>query len=350
MKKNYFLTLVVTLLMAVTASAADSLVGIYKLSNLTDEQTEALGSINADAAIRILPGDDQADYYISSFAGYGCNLPATYDAEKGTLTATANPVLFPSMILLLYSYTGAVAVDNETITLSVANESLSIAEELIILDAMKEDVIGTYIPGMTFEKQNAPALTATDLVGSYTFTAENVNLIWGGEETAEFSLIVSQKSGNQLSIAGLIDNASVSAIYYPEVGMISIPVQEVGDYIIAQMASEFGDVRFIVSNDGEWSLITPLQAAAEMPLFYLTNGTATKTGTNGIEKTIEKTAAISVANGAIYVNSAGPVAVQVYNAAGVHVYADAAVNGPITLPRGIYFVKVGSAKAVSVAL
>ena len=61
MKKNYFLTLLVTLFMAVTASATDNLVGIYKLSNLTAEQTEALGAVPADAAIRIMPGDEQAD-------------------------------------------------------------------------------------------------------------------------------------------------------------------------------------------------------------------------------------------------------------------------------------------------
>ena len=351
MKKNYFLTLVAALFMAATASAADNFVGIYKLTNLTADQQEALGSLSPDAAIRIMPGDGEVDYYVSSLAGYGCYLPATYDANKGTLTATANPVLFPGMILLLYSYTGAVAVD-DPITFSVTDDALTVVEDIIVQDAMSEDVLGTYAPGVKFTKQVAPTLTVENLQGTYDLVAESVDLIMGVEETVTYKINVSQATGNKLNITGLINGQTISATYHPEVGMISIPVQEVGDYIVAQMAAEFGDVRFTVSDNGEWTLVTPMQAATfDLPLFYFTSATATIDPVGIAKPAAAPSLSISVVNGAICVNSAEPVAVQVYNAAGVQVYANDAANGAITLPRGIYFVKVaGNDKAVSVAL
>ena len=351
MKKNYLLTLVVALLMAVTASAANELAGIYKLSNLTDEQKEALGTISPDAAIRILPGDDAADYYIASFADYGCNIPANYDA--GILTMVADKSF--NMFLLRYSYETMIVVQNETIKFSVSDNTLTFVDDAIVEEFMAEP-LGMYIPGMTFTKQAAPALDGEKLAGSYTFTAENLDLIYGGTSSTELPLTVSLVTNNQLSIAGLIDGESVIANYIPEIGIISVPVQEVGGYSIAQMAIEFGDVKFCVSDAGDWTLITPLQAVSDAPLFYFISGTAkNNSGTNAIKKTTATATAaaataVSVRNGAIHIDSAEPVSVEVYNAAGVRVYADT-VSGTIALPRGIYFVKAGTdAKAVAVAL
>ena len=173
--------------------------------------------------------------------------------------------------------------------------------------------------------------------------------------TCKINVSLSQTTDNQLNIAGLIEGHTISAIYHPEVSMVSIPVQTVGDYTVAQMSAEFGDIRFSVSDNGEWTLITPMQAATDnpydLPLFYYTGATATLDPVAIAKPAAVSSASISVVNGAICVNSAEPVAVQVYNAAGVQVYANDAASGAIALPKGIYFVKVaGSDKAVSVAL
>ena len=352
MKKNYFLTLVITLLMAVTASAADSLVGIYKLSNLTDEQKSELGSINADAAFRILPGDADADYYVSGVAGYGCKFPATYDEAAGTLTAIdPSPYGTAFNIMLLYaSDIGIVNIDDTSVTFNVKdNGVLEIASEIIVVNLYTGEVYGTYIPEITLSKDETPAIPISDVTGKYIFTGTNIYAV---DEKAEYSMSIERGEDSALTINGFMDIDGIQAVYIPETSMIQIVTQQIGDVTIAQM---MGDIYFTVSK-GELQLITPAVAEIEvngspMPLASLTEGKAVKDGSDidAIEATTAaSTANVHVRNGAIYVD--GAASVQVYNAAGVQVYADAAVNGSITLPRGIYFVKVGNAKAVSVAL
>ena len=345
MKKNYFLTLVVTLLMAVTASAADSLVGIYKLSNLTDEQKSELGSINADAAFRILPGDANADYYVSGVAGYGCKFPAIYNEAAGTLTAIepSEYAMFELMILY-FSDMEQIVVDGTSIVFNVKSDgTLELAKEIIVTQFMG-DIYGQYIPGIALEKNETPVMPTSDVVGDYTFTGTGVKDFWNyTTEEINYSVSIVQAEGNALTINGFMDVDGIQATYIPEVGMILIATQDIGEVSV-------GDIYFTVSG-GELELISPATAGPknDMPYVSITKGKAVKESTNAIES-MTAAATVYVRNGAIYVNSAEPVTVQVYNAAGVQVYADAAVNGPITLPRGIYFVKVGNAKAVSVAL
>ena len=171
-----------------------------------------------------------------------------------------------------------------------------------------------------------------------TFETEEVN----------YAMSIKQASDNALTISGFMGIDGIQATYLPEVEMIQIVNQEIGEIVVGQ---SYGDIFFTVANGG-LELISPAMVAPLdeiQPLVSIAEGKAVKESTNAIES-MTAAATVYVRNGAIYVNSAEPVTVQVYNAAGVQVYADAAVNGPITLPRGIYFVKVGNAKAVSVAL
>ena len=352
MKKNYFLTLVVTLLMAVTASAADSLVGIYKLSNLTDEQTEALGSINADAAIRILPGDAAADYYVSGIAGYGCKLAATYDATAGTLTVVDQGPYGKMAMVLYFGDLNVVAVDDTSVTFNVKTDgTLEIASDFFVTGMFTGEVYGEYIPGVTLTKEETPTISVSDVVGNYTFTGIRITDFSSfATEEVNYAMSIKQASDNALTISGFMGIDGIQATYLPEVEMIQIVNQEIGEIVVGQ---SYGDIFFTVANGG-LELISPAMVAPLdeiQPLVSIAEGKAVKENTNAIEGTqVVSAATIYVRNGAIYVNCAEPAAVEVYNAAGVQVYADAAVNGPITLPRGIYFVKVGNAKAVSVAL
>ena len=352
MKKNYFLTLVVTLLMAVTASAADNLAGIYKLTNLTGEQTEALGTVSADAAIRILPGDEAADYYLSGIAGYGCKFAATYDATAGTLTAVDQSPYGEAfgIMLLHFSDMGLKYVDATSIEFKVKDDgTMELNSEIIVADLYSEEVYGTYVPGIALAKDETPAIPAADIAGYYTFTGNGINYATYEDETVEYTMSIEQADGNTLTINGFMGIDGIQATYIPEVGMIEIASQEVGETIVMQ---NNGDIYFVVSGN-ELELTTPATALAAngMPIAAVIEGKAVKGSSTGIGEVAPQTISVYVRNGAIYVNSAEPVAVQVYNAAGVQVYADNAVNGPITLPRGIYFVKVaGNTKAVSVAL
>lgn len=362
MKKNYFLSLVVSLLVAVTASAADNLVGIYKLSNLTAEQKDALGTIDAEAAIRILPGDADADYYVSGIAGYGCKFPATYDEAAGTLTAVDQSP-YGAMAMVLYFGDTDVVVANmkedladDTLPSIIFNvkdngATLEIADEILITGMFTQEVYGDYIPGITLTKDETPIVNVSDIVGNYIFTGTGIKDFWTSTiEELEYTMSIEQVENNSLIINGFMDVDGIQATYIPEVGMILIDTQDIGEVSI-------GDIYFTVS-DGELELITPATAGPknDMPYVSISDGKAVKESsdddTNGIENTIASSAAtISVSNGAIYVNSAEPVAVQVFNAAGVQVYSDTVANSAITLPHGVYFVKVaGNAKAVSVAL
>lgn len=353
MKKNYFLSLVVSLLVAVTANAADNLVGIYKLSNLTPDQKDALGTIDADAAIRILPGDADAEYYVSGIAGYGCKFPATYDEATSTLTATDQSMYGQAFgwLILYASDMGLVYVDDESLVLTVKdNGTLEISSEVIIANMYDPDDTGMYIPGIILAKDETPTISVSNIIGDYTFTGTD---LYAEEYVAEYSMSIKQVEGNSLTINGFMGVDGIQATYIPEVSMIHIATQIANEITITQ---NLGDIYFVVYED-KLELITPAVAEMEvngwpMPIASVVEGKAVKEDTDGIENTVAASAAtISVSNGAIYVNSAEPVAVQVFNAAGVQVYSDTVANSAITLPHGVYFVKVaGNAKAVSVAL
>ena len=353
MKKTHLLTLAVALLMAATATAATELAGIYRLSNLTTEQKEALGTISADAAIRILPGDDAADYYLSGVAGYGCKFATTYDAAAGTLKAVdQGPYGFMTMILY-FGDLNVVVVDETSIVFNVkADGTLELASEALVTGMFTDEIYGDYIPGMTFTKAETPAITASDIAGKYTFTATSVvNFATMDSEEITTSIEIKQTEGNTLSIDGFMGVDGIQATYIPEVAMLQIATQEIDDKVVSQT---YGDIFFTVSA-GELELISPAMLApkdAVEPLVSYANGKGVKEITDAIERTTTAKAAktVAVRNGAIHIDSAEPVSVEVYNAAGVRVYADT-VSGTIALPRGIYFVKAGKdAKAVAVAL
>lgn len=97
----------------------------------------------------------------------------------------------------------------------------------------------------------------------------------------------------------------------------------------------------------------PMWGPTPMAVVILAGGEAVKDG-SGVVETVAEEMPVSVYayDGAVYVKSNTPVAVQVYNAAGVLVYENAALSSPIeNLAQGIYFVKVaGNSNAVPVIL
>ena len=353
MKKNYFLTLVATLFVAATASAADNLVGIYKLTDLTAEQTEALGSLSPDAAIRIMPGDGEADYYVSGIAGYGCQFAATYDEAAGTLKAVDNSPYGEAFGIMLLSLSdiGAIYVDGTSIDFKVqTNGTLELGSEIIVVDMYTSEIYGTYIPGISLVKDTTPAIPVSEVVGIYTFTGIGIDYSIYDIENVKYSMSIEQVDGNALTINGFMGVDGISATYIPEAGMIAINAQQIGEIEVMQ---NNGNILFTVST-GELELISPAVAAGidGMPVASVIEGKAVKGDADAIENvTIAPSTSISASNGTLYINSAEPVAVQVYNAAGVKVYSNDATSGAVALPKGIYLVKVaGNAKAVSVAL
>lgn len=369
MKKNYALMILFALFMDVNVSA-DDLVGVYKLGGLTDETTAALGRISPDAMFRIMPGDDAADYYMTGVAGYGCKWTVAYDESADTLTVTDESMhghLF-SMMLLHYSDLGYIGVNTQSLHFTVgADGVLTIDENIEVVEPDNNDEdepdndedeseVGTYTKGLTLTKQNITPPAAADLAGDYTFK--------GTDKTGpvEYSMSVSQTEDNTLSINGFMGVDNISATYLPDVAMVIIKRQDIDNVTVDQI---LGDIYFMLSDDGAWTLTTPavakvpaddeitLPADDEITLPYLINGTAVKSGSSAVRELQTGEEAVSVygSNGFVYVVSDAPVAVQIYNAAGVQVYGSAAVSAPISLNKGYYLVRVaGNRKAVPVIL
>lgn len=353
MKKNYFLTLCAALFMAATASAADDLVGVYKLNNPSAGELAALEHISPDAAFCILPGDDAADYYLTGVAGFGCKFPMTYNAADNTLTAVDNSPYSVFGVMILCFGGSPIVVDETTeIHFSVgADGTLTLQDELIITEFMGEDIIGIYSYGLTLKKQDAtPAVD--DLVGDYAFAGnEIVNLSTYATAPVECQMSVSSESDGRLTIKGLLDT-DLEAVYYPGAAIVEIPVQTAGEWIVSQGYDE--RPAYLYAADGVLTLLSYIIASDEqgMPVRYFVDGQAVKDSPEGaVAGAQAQSVAVYAYDGAVYVRSAEPVAVQIYNAAGVQVYADSAVVAPIALPRGLYFVKAaGNAKALPVIL
>ncbi len=352
MKKNYALMILLALFMGMNVSAVD-LVGVYKLGGLTDETTAALGRISPDAMFRIMPGDEAADYYMTGVAGYGCKWAVAYDESAGTLTVT-DPSEYGQTgqfgMLLYFTFISSFSADATSLTFTVADGVLTIKDDIVITDVNAEEVVGTYTQGLTLTKQNITAPAAADLAGDYTFTGTQLDMM-GSPSPVEYSMSVSQTEGNTLSINGFMGVDRISATYLPEVAMITITMQERDGATVLQM---LGDIYFILSDDGAWTLTTP--AMAELSggdAVSLMDGTAVKGGSSAVRELPTGEEAVSVygSNGFVYVVSDAPVAVQIYNAAGVQVYGSAAVSAPISLNKGYYLVRVaGNRKAVPVIL
>ena len=359
MKKNYALMILFALFMGVNVSASD-LVGVYKLGGLTDETTAALGDISPDAMFRIMPGDETADYYMTGVAGYGCKWAVAYDESAGTLTVT-DPSPYSAMfgMILYFSASSAIVVDNDAASLTFtvgADGVLTIKDDIKIVDENDpvEPEVGTYTQGLTLTKQSITAPAAADLAGDYTFTGTQLDLM-GNPSPVEYSMSVSQTEGNTLSINGFMGVDNIPATYLPEVAMVEIQPQEVGNMTVTQGMLP-SDIYFMLSDDGSWTLTTPATAASNedgMPVASLADGTAVKGGSSAVRELPTGEEAVSVygSNGFVYVVSDAPVAVQIYNAAGVQVYGSAAVSAPISLNKGYYLVRVaGNRKAVPVIL
>ena len=341
---------------AVKSGSAVDLVGVYKLGGLTDETTAALGRISPDAMFRIMPGDGDADYYMTGVAGYGCKWAVAYDESAGTLTVTdASPYsAYGFGMLLYYSDLGYLCVDTQSLAFTVgADGVLTIDENIAIVEPDNDEdelEVGTYTKGLTLTKQKITTPAAADLTGDYTFTGND--MMTG---SVEYSMSVSQTEGDTLSINGFMGVDNISATYLPDVAMVVIPEQEADTVTVGQM---LGDIYFILSDDGSWTLTTPAIAEVSvdgepMPLAYLIDGTAVKGGSSAVRELPTGEEAVSVygSNGFVYVVSDAPVAVQIYNAAGVQVYGSAAVSAPISLNKGYYLVRVaGNRKAVPVIL
>ena len=159
---------------------------------------------------------------------------------------------------------------------------------------------------------------------------------------------------------------AVPATYIPEVGVVKrasdtqISVSGVSSTFAAN--SGLTDIYFRVS-ESSLSLMNaaylsqvvedPMWGPTPMAVVILAGGEAVKTG-SGVVETVAEEMPVSVYayDGVVYVKSNTPVAVQVYNAAGVLVYENAALSSPIeNLAQGIYFVKVaGNSNAVPVIL
>lgn len=366
MKKNYALMILLALFMGMNVSAVD-LVGVYKLGGLTDETTAALGRISPDAMFRIMPGDGDAAYYMTGVAGYGCKWAVAYDESAGTLTVTdTNPYGAAFGMILYFSASSSIVVGPNVTSLAFAVGAdggvLTIKDDIVVVsmnanpEAEEEEdpEVGTYTQGLTLTKQSITAPAAADLAGDYTFTGTQLDLM-GNPSPVEYSMSVSQTEGNTLSINGFMGVDNIPATYLPEVAMVVIQAREVGNMTVTQGMLP-SDIYFMLSDDGAWTLTTPATAASNedgMPVASLADGTAVKSGSSAVRELPTGEEAVSVygSNGFVYVVSDAPVAVQIYNAAGVQVYGSAAVSAPISLNKGYYLVRVaGNRKAVPVIL
>lgn len=382
MKKCYFLTMFVALFMATTwvSSASNDLSGVYKLGGLNAETETQLGSLSADDLIYILPGATADAYYVSGFAGYGCQIPATF--ADGVLTlnmSTSDETINPYFYNFSSSdgaYMRVVSGDLQSLTFTVSDGILTFGETLtvseVIMDftneemPMQEKLLGAYAQGLTLTKQAAPALGVADLVGEYTFTAAEGSVAADGF-TADFTMSVASVSGNDLTLTGFMGiSESVPATYIPEVGMIKIDANT--EISVSGVSSIFvangglTDIYFSMTESScrlmnaaylNQLVMDPDWGEMLMPVAILAGGDAVKKGSGAVESVAEEMPVSVFAHaGAIHVKSVDPVSVQIYNAAGILVYENAAVSTPITdLVQAVYFVKVAANnKAVAVIL
>ncbi len=382
MKKFYITAVCVVLSLATSlaVSASDNLSGVYKLSGLTAETEAQLGSISADDPIYIYPGTTADSYYVSGFAGFGCQIPATLadgvlTLNMSTSDVTINPYFY-NFTSADMTYMRVVSGNLQSLTFTVSEGALTFGETLsvseTIMDYMNEEMpmvenqLGAYAQGLTLVKQAAPTFTAADLAGEYTFTAAERSSASDGFAT-DFTMTVASVSGNDLELTGFMGiEEAVPATYIPEVGLVKIAsdTQISVSGVSSTFAANSGltDIYFRVS-ESSLSLMNaaylsqivedPMWGPMPMAVVILAGGEAVKAGSGVVETAAEEMpVSVYAYDGVVYVKSNTPVAVQVYNAAGVLVYENAALSSPIeNLAQGIYFVKVaGNSKAVPVIL